>query len=64
MCSGSFLADYYNKSNLHIAVTDSEGEVLEYDSRGVTRGSLSWGQCLVIALQEVAGWNQYTLHLS
>lgn len=30
-CSGNFLDDYSNKSNLHIAVTDSKGDVFEFD---------------------------------
>ena len=59
VCSGSFLADYNNKSNLHIAVTDSRGEVVEFDQSGLRRGGLSqsgartdWSQCLVVNLGE------------
>ena len=58
-CSGSFLSDYNNKSNLHIAVTDSRGEVVEFDQSGLRRGGLSqsgartdWSQCLVVNLGE------------
>jgi Domain of unknown function (DUF4796) len=29
--TGNFLDDYTNKSNLHIAITDSNGEVVEFD---------------------------------
>ena len=35
--AGSFLTDYTNKSNLHIAVTDSRGEVVEFDQHGLHR---------------------------
>lgn len=35
--SGTFLTDYTNKSNLHIAVTDSRGEVVEFDQHGLHR---------------------------
>ena len=34
---GTFLTDYTNKSNLHIAVTDSRGEVVEFDQHGLHR---------------------------
>ena len=58
-CSGSFLSDYNNKSNLHIAVTDSRGQVVEFDQSGLRRGGISqlgastnWSQCLVVNLGE------------
>ena len=35
--AGTFLTDYTNKSNLHIAVTDSRGEVVEFDQHGLHR---------------------------
>jgi len=35
--TGTFLTDYTNKSNLHIAVTDSRGEVVEFDQHGLHR---------------------------
>ena len=56
---GSFLTDYSNKSNLHIAVTDSRGQVVEFDQSGLRRGGISqsgartdWSQCLVVNLGE------------
>ena len=55
MCcvAGSFLEDYDNKSNLHIAVTDSQGEVVEFDQSGLRRDrSEHWQQCLVVNLAE------------
>ena len=55
MCcvAGSFLEDYDNKSNLHIAVTDSQGEVVEFDQSGLRRDrSEYWQQCLVVNLAE------------
>jgi len=51
--TGTFLTDYTNKSNLHIAVTDSRGEVVEFDQHGLHRErSLEWNQCLVVGLAE------------
>ena len=51
--SGTFLSDYTNKSNLHIAVTDSVGEVVEFDKSGVRRDrSRAWEQCLVVSLAD------------
>ena len=51
--AGSFLEDYNNKSNLHIAVTDSQGEVVEFDQSGLRRDrSEHWQQCLVVNLAE------------
>ena len=53
MYSGSFLVDYTNKSNLHIAITDSQGEVVEFDESGVRKDRTEdWNQCLVVNLQE------------
>ena len=50
---GSFLEDYNNKGNLHIAVTDSHGEVVEFDQSGLRRDrSDHWQQCLVVNLKE------------
>lgn len=50
---GDFLNDYINKSNLHIALTNSAGFVVEFDQEGVHRDrTLEWNQCLVINLQE------------
>ena len=50
---GTFLSDYTNKSNLHIAVTDSVGEVVEFDKSGVRRDrSRAWEQCLVVSLAD------------
>ena len=51
--SGTFLEDYNNKSNLHIAVTDSLGEVVEFDQHGLRRDrGEAWMQCLVVNLGE------------
>jgi len=50
---GTFLADYTNKSHLHIAITDSQGDVVEFDQGGVHRDrTTDWGQCLVVGLAE------------
>ncbi|CAG0880350.1 unnamed protein product [Darwinula stevensoni] len=45
---GSFLKDYKNSSDLHIGVTDSRGEVVEYDRNGVKRGD--WEHCLPVPI--------------
>ena len=51
--AGTFLADYNNKSNLHIAVTDSSGDVVEFDQSGLRKDrSEDWLQCLVVNLGE------------
>lgn len=48
---GNFLDDYTNKSNLHIAVTDSQGNVAEFDREGLRRdGTYQWDNCLVLDL--------------
>ncbi|XP_023320239.1 MKRN2 opposite strand protein isoform X2 [Eurytemora carolleeae] len=48
---GNFLDDYSNKSNLHIAVTDSSGEVYEFDRQGLHRDrTYDWENCLVLDL--------------
>jgi len=50
---GTFLSDYTNKSHLHIAITDSRGEVVEFDQEGIHRDlTPSWSQCLVVGLAE------------
>jgi len=50
---GNFLVDYTNRSNLHIAITDSQGEVVEFDESGVRKDRTEdWNQCLVVNLQE------------
>jgi len=50
---GTFLTDYTNKSHLHIAITDSRGDVVEFDQGGVHKDrSLEWAQCLVVGLAE------------
>lgn len=51
---GNFLVDYTNKSNLHIGVTDSQGEVVEFDQSGVHKDRTEdWNHCLVVNLAEV-----------
>jgi len=50
---GNFLVDYTNKSHLHIALTDSKGEVVEFDQGGIHKNrTLDWSQCLVVGLAE------------
>ena len=66
MWPGNFLVDYTNRSNLHIAITDSQGEVVEFDESGVRKDRTeNWNQCLVVNLQEtdamVADMVQVTL---
>ena len=53
LLTGNFLVDYTNRSNLHIAITDSQGEVVEFDESGVRKDRTEdWNQCLVVNLQE------------
>ena len=40
--SGTFLTDYTNKSHLHIAITDSRGDVVEFDQGGVHKYSFKY----------------------
>jgi len=48
---GNFLDDYTNKSNLHIAVTDSRGQVYEFDRAGLRMDrTFDWENCLVLDL--------------
>ncbi|XP_063232920.1 MKRN2 opposite strand protein [Bacillus rossius redtenbacheri] len=47
--TGDFLHDYRNTKDLHIGVTTSQGEVVEFDRRGVRRNQAAlWQQCLVV----------------
>lgn len=43
---------YSNSADLHIGVTDSKGQVFEYDSQGVKKslGKKRWDQCLAIPI--------------
>ncbi|XP_055547174.1 MKRN2 opposite strand protein [Wyeomyia smithii] len=49
---GDFLSDFHNNTNLHIALTDSQGAIVEFDSPGLLRTRNAdrklWGQCLLI----------------
>lgn len=66
---GDFLHDYESGDNLHIALTDSRGQVHEFDRAGVTRRERTreWGRCLVVdpcaaADPDVVGdpdWGEY-----
>ena len=46
--SGNFLDDYTNKSNLHIAITDSNGEVVEFDRLAITNYKNPWKFCVAL----------------
>ncbi|XP_058820397.1 MKRN2 opposite strand protein [Topomyia yanbarensis] len=52
---GDFLRDFRNRTNLHIALTDSKGSIVEFDTPGLLCTTSKhvdrslWGQCLVIA---------------
>ncbi|KAK2705382.1 hypothetical protein QYM36_017427 [Artemia franciscana] len=46
---GLFLRDYKNGSDLHIGITNSKGEIFEFDSRGVSTGAC-WKQFLNIQI--------------
>lgn len=47
--TGDFLNDYFNSKDLHIGVTDSKGNVVEFDRAGLQRADThQWKQCLVL----------------
>ncbi|XP_055637823.1 MKRN2 opposite strand protein isoform X2 [Toxorhynchites rutilus septentrionalis] len=52
---GDFLRDFHNRINLHIALTDSRGSIVEFDSPGLMYTASKnvdkslWKQCLLIA---------------
>ncbi|XP_058452912.1 MKRN2 opposite strand protein [Malaya genurostris] len=52
---GDFLRDFQNSINLHIALTDSKGSIVEFDASGLICTKAKqvdkslWGQCLVVA---------------
>ncbi|KFM77511.1 hypothetical protein X975_18852, partial [Stegodyphus mimosarum] len=49
--NGDFLNNYVNSSSLHIGVTDSLGNVFEYDSHGLNKSNgENWEQCLCIEI--------------
>lgn len=67
----SLLSFYQNAADLHIGVTDSNGEVFEFDKNGVHAGtkSHSWQQSLVIPIvaEQSSSWREYwdyTLHIA
>lgn len=48
---GNFLEDYTNKSNLHIAITNSDGNIFEFDRGGLRCDRPEeWNSCLVLDL--------------
>ncbi|XP_054708548.1 MKRN2 opposite strand protein-like isoform X2 [Uloborus diversus] len=48
---GDFLNNYANSSNLHIGITDSKGNVYEYDYSGISQNNGdSWSQCFPIKI--------------
>ncbi|XP_069677105.1 MKRN2 opposite strand protein isoform X2 [Periplaneta americana] len=47
--TGDFLHDYLNSMDLHIGVTNSLGDVVEFDKGGLQQHRAGlWGQCLVV----------------
>lgn len=54
--NGDFLHDYESGDNLHIALTDSRGQVYEFDRAGVTKRERTreWNKCLVVNLNSAA----------
>ncbi|GLH11807.1 hypothetical protein R5R35_013506 [Gryllus longicercus] len=46
---GDFLNDYLNSMDLHIGITNSDGDVVEFDKDGLRQqGSDMWEQCLSV----------------
>jgi len=62
--SGDFLNDYNNNTDLHIAVTTSQGMIVEFDSHGLRTHDVnvetkkSWRQCLVVETIPEA-WHEF-----
>ncbi|XP_015794622.1 MKRN2 opposite strand protein [Tetranychus urticae] len=60
---GDFLHNYQNSADLHIGLTDSKGDVYEYDKNGVHIGSqnLLWIDCLAIPVIDPVSqsWKDY-----
>ena len=48
---GHFLFDFSNQSDLHISLTNSRGQIYEFDKRGVTVGRNDWSCCLSVYLE-------------
>ncbi|KAK7084283.1 protein of unknown function (DUF4796) [Halocaridina rubra] len=56
---GDFLHDYKSSHNLHIGVTDSEGQVYEYEQEGLHSDyTSSWNQCLAIPVISGSSFSQ------
>ncbi|CAB4066565.1 KPNA5_6 [Lepeophtheirus salmonis] len=64
---GDFLKDYRNGTNLHIALTDSRGTVVEYDEEGIHQDrTKQWNRCIVLDLCDISSeltsdpdWGEY-----
>lgn len=62
-------SDYNNNTDLHIAVTTSQGTIVEYDSHGLRKHvnndkGKSWEQCLVVESVPEAWWDYWDEVLS
>ncbi|KAG5868397.1 hypothetical protein JTB14_006830 [Gonioctena quinquepunctata] len=57
--TGDFLNDYLNSKDLHVGVTTSRGNIVEFDKNGLRHHrSKQWGQCLL--LDQVPGpWRDH-----
>jgi hypothetical protein len=60
---GDFLHFYQNAADLHIGLTNSSGEIYEFDKHGMNVGTKTqmWGQSLVIPIvaQSSLNWREY-----
>ncbi|KAG5670220.1 hypothetical protein PVAND_000498 [Polypedilum vanderplanki] len=62
--NGDFLNDYNNKTDLHIALTTSQGIIVEFDRHGLKRhltrdGKSLWEQSLVVESVSEAWWHHW-----
>lgn len=57
--NGDFLNDYKVSMDLHIAVTTSTGDVIEYDQGGLHKNrTAQWNQCLVVKQLPSEPWTE------
>ncbi|KAJ8321947.1 hypothetical protein KUTeg_000418 [Tegillarca granosa] len=48
--TGTFLRDYENNSNLHVGVTNSRGDVYDFDEEGIHVNNALWENCIAIPI--------------
>ncbi|XP_074032923.1 MKRN2 opposite strand protein-like isoform X2 [Leptinotarsa decemlineata] len=52
-------SDYFNSKDLHVGVTTSRGDIVEFDKNGLrSHQSIEWGQCLLLD-QAPRSWSNH-----